>query len=374
MNFILGILFSIVMVTILALIPWVGVWVFDFRYIFGVIIPYAALAIFILGIIYRVIKWSLSPNPFRIPTTAGQQKSLPWIKPSRLDNPSTTLGVLGRMFFEIFLFRSLFRNTSLEFRQGPKITYEWEKWLWIAALAFHYSFLVVVLRHLRFFTEPIPGFVKLLESLDGFFEMGIPIPQVSGFALPGILISGFVLLAALTYLFLRRIYISQTRYISLPADYFPLFLIIGIATTGVLMRYMGAFTQFLFNFDLFTVQVVQVKELGMGLVTGNPVIPEGIGTLFFIHLFLVCVLLAYFPFSKLMHMGGIFLSPTRVLANNNRVVRHVNPWNYPVKTHTYEEYEEEFREKMIEAGLPVEKMPESQAGNETESQEEAEKE
>jgi nitrate reductase gamma subunit len=230
------------------------------------------------------------------------------------------------------------------------------------------------LRHLRFFTEPIPGFVKLLESLDGFFEMGIPIPQVSGFALPGILISGFVLLAALTYLFLRRIYISQTRYISLPADYFPLFLIIGIATTGVLMRYMGAFTQFLFNFDLFTVQVVQVKELGMGLVTGNPVIPEGIGTLFFIHLFLVCVLLAYFPFSKLMHMGGIFLSPTRVLANNNRVVRHVNPWNYPVKTHTYEEYEEEFREKMIEAGLPVEKMPESQAGNETESQEEAEKE
>ena len=140
------------------------------------------------------------------------------------------------------------------------------------------------------------------------------------------------------------------------------------------MRYMGAFTQFLFNFDIFTVQIVQVKELGIGLVTGNPVIPEGIGTLFFIHLFLVCVLLAYFPFSKLMHMGGVFLSPTRVLANNNRAVRHVNPWNYPVKTHTYEEYEEEFRDKMIEAGLPVEKMPESQADNDAESQEEAEKE
>jgi nitrate reductase gamma subunit len=372
MNFILGILFSVVLVTILALIPWVGVWVFDLRYIFGIIIPYIALAFFLLGIIYRVIKWSFSPNPFRIPTTAGQQKSLPWIKPSRLDNPSTTIGVLGRMFFEVFLFRSLFRNTSLEFRQGSRITYEWEKWLWIAALAFHYSFLVVILRHLRFFTEPIPGFVRILESLDGFFEMGIA--PFAGFALPGILISGFVLLAAVTYLFLRRIYISQTRYISLPADYFPLFLILGIGTTGVLMRYMGAFTQNLFNFDLFTVQVVQVKELGIGLITGNPVIPEGIGTLFFIHLFLVCVLIAYFPFSKLMHMGGIFLSPTRVLANNNRVVRHVNPWNYPVRTHTYEEYEEEFREKMIEAGLPVEKMPESKDDNEAESQEEAEKE
>jgi len=72
----------------------------------------------------------------------------------------------------------------------------------------------------------------------------------------------------------------------------------------------------------------------------------------------VSVLLAYFPFSKLMHLAGVFLSPTRNLSNNSRFVRHVNPWNYPVKVHTYEEYEEEFRDKMIEAGLPVDKMPE----------------
>ena len=68
-----------------------------------------------------------------------------------------------------------------------------------------------------------------------------------------------------------------------------------------------------------------------------------------------CTLLAYFPFSKLMHMAGVFLSPTRNLSNDSRIVRHVNPWNYPVKVHTYEEYEDEFRDKMIEAGLPVEK-------------------
>jgi len=362
MNFILGILFSIVMVGVLALIPWVGVYVLDLRFLFGVVVPYTAITIFILGFVFKVLKWSFSPNPYRIPTTAGQQKSMPWIKQNKLDNPSSTLGVLGRMFFEIFLFRSLFRNTRLEFRNGPKITYEWEKWLWIAALAFHYSFLVVILRHLRFFTEPIPGFVNLLESLDGFLEMGIaPLP---GFMVPGILISGFLLLAAVTYLFLRRIYVPQTRYISLPADYFPLFLILGIAGTGVMMRYMGPFMRFVFNTDWLTVQVVQVKALGIGLVTGNPVVSEEIGTLFFIHIFLVCVLLMYFPFSKLMHIGGVFLSPTRVLANNTRAKRHVNPWDYSVKTHTYEEYEDEFREKMIEAGLPVEKMPESEAETE----------
>ena len=377
MNFILGILFSVVVVSALALVPlvavgaapWVPIQHYEpfVRYAFGVVIPYAAITIFILGFILKVLKWSFSPNPYRIPTTAGQQKSLPWIKQNKLDNPSSTLGVLGRMFFELFLFRSLFRNTRLEFRKGPKITYEWEKWLWIAALAFHYSFLVVILRHLRFFTEPIPGFVKFIESADGFFEMGIaPLP---GFMLPGILISGLVLGAAVTYLFIRRIYVPHARYISLPADYFPLFLILGIAGTGILMRYMGAFMQFAFNTDWLTVPVIQVKALGIGLVTGNPVVPEEIGTIFFIHLFLVCVLLAYFPFSKLMHLGGIFLSPTRVLANNSRAKRHVNPWDYPVHTHTYEEYEDEFREKMIEAGLPVEKMPESEAETE-----EAEKE
>ncbi len=367
MNFILGILFSIVMVSILALIPLVGVGLANLRFVFGVVIPYAAITVFILGFVFKVLRWSFSPNPYRIPTTAGQQKSLPWIKQNKLDNPSSTMGVLGRMFFEIFMFRSLFRNTRLEFRKGSKITYEWEKWLWIAALAFHYSFLVVVLRHLRFFTEPIPGFIKFLESADGFLETGIA--PLSGFMLPGILISGFVLIVAVAYLFIRRLYVPHTRYISLPADYFPLFLILGIAGTGVMMRYMGHFMQYAFNADWFTVPVVQVKALGIGLVTGNPVVSEDIGTLFFIHLFLVCVLLVYFPFSKLMHLGGVFLSPTRIFANNNRAKRHINPWDYPVKTHTYDEYEEEFRDKMIEAGLPVDKMPESEAETE-----EAEKE
>jgi hypothetical protein len=56
-----------------------------------------------------------------------------------------------------------------------------------------------------------------------------------------------------------------------------------------------------------------------------------------------------------MHIGGVFLSPTRNLANNNRMVRHINPWNAPVKVHTYEEYEDDFRDKMKAAGIPVEK-------------------
>ena len=93
----------------------------------------------------------------------------------------------------------------------------------------------------------------------------------------------------------------------------------------------------------------------MGLVTLTPVVKEGIGVVFFIHLFLISTLLVYFPFSKLMHLGGVFLSPTRNLANDSRRKRHINPWDYPVKVHTYEEYEDEFRDKMKSVGLPLEK-------------------
>jgi nitrate reductase gamma subunit len=84
-------------------------------------------------------------------------------------------------------------------------------------------------------------------------------------------------------------------------------------------------------------------------------VPEGIGTIFYVHLFLVCSLLAYFPFSKLLHMPGIFMSPTRNLANNNRMVRHINPWNPQVKVHTYEEWEEEFHDLLKGAGIPLDK-------------------
>ena len=333
MSFGLSFWVSIIAVAALILIAFFGVGTAHLNYLFGVIIPYAAFALFIVGMIYRVLLWAARPVPFRIPTTAGQEKSLPWIKQNKIDNPSTALGAFIRMAFEVLLFRSLFRNVRSELRSGPKLAYASSKWLWVAALAFHYSFLIILLRHLRLFTEPVLSVVKTLETLDAFFQVGAPL----------LYMTDIVLIGAVTYLFFRRVLIPQMRYISLPADYFPLFLILSIGITGVLMRYF------------FKVYVIGIKELAMGLINFKPVIPEGIGVLFYIHLFLVSTLFAYFPFSKLTHMAGVFLSPTRNLANNNRMERHVNPWNYPVKVHTYDEYEEEFREFMKDAGIPVEK-------------------
>lgn len=324
---------SLIAVVGLVLIAFIGVNVANLHFIFGIVVPYLAIVIFLIGVISRVMKWGRTPVPFRIPTTCGQQQSFPWIKQSKLDNPSTTSGVVGRMLLEVFLFRSLFSNTKFELREGPKVAYGSTKWLWLGGLAFHWSFFVVLVRHLRLFTEPVPAFLKGVEALDGFLQVGIP----------GVLISGVVLLLAVTYLFLRRVFIPQVRYISLAADYFPLFLIMSVAITGILMRYF------------LRVDLISIKALTIGIVSFNAKVPEGISVVFYIHLFLVSTLFAYIPFSKIMHLGGVFLSPTRNLANNSRMVRHINPWNYPVELHTYAEYEDEFRGKMKDAGIPVDK-------------------
>lgn len=325
-------LYSLIAVILLVLVVFIGVGTMGLSYLFGVIIPYAAVAIFIAGFIYRIVKWARTPVPFHIPTVCGQQKSLPWIKASNIESPSNTTGVIARMALEVFLFRSLFRNERVELKGGQKLVYRGNKYLWLGGLAFHWSLFIILFGHLSL-TEPVPSIMLFGRTIDEIFQSLLPIRYITE----------SVILIALTYLFFRRVIHPQIRYISLPADYFAVLLLLGVALSGVLMRYF------------YKVDIVRVKELAMGMLSFQPIIPEGIGLSFYIHLFLVSALLAYFPFSKMMHMAGIFFSPTRNLKNNSRMRRHINPWNYPVKLHTYEEYEDEFREAMRGAGLPLEK-------------------
>ena len=165
---------SLIAVIALVLVALFGVGAIGLDTLFGVVIPYVAIAVFVLGIIYRIVSWAKVPVPFRIPTTCGQGKSLPWIKADNLESPYNTWGVIGRMALEVLLFRSLFRNTKAELREGPTLTYGSAKWLWLGGIAFHYAFLTVLVRHIRFFVEPIPYPVELLSSVDGFFQILVP--------------------------------------------------------------------------------------------------------------------------------------------------------------------------------------------------------
>ncbi len=277
--------------------------------IFGVIIPYIAVAIFVAGVIYRIVNWANSAVPLKIPTTGGQQKSFPFIKRTiydRFDSPYTWWETAGRMLLEIFFFRSLLKNTRYYL---DKTTQKDARWLWLFGIMFHYSLLLVLIRHSRFFLEPVPSFVEMLSDIEAF----------KGVFIPSVYVSGLAIVVALALLWGRRIFLSRERTLSLPSDHFALILLLSITISGNLMRYF------------IKVDLEKVKALLMSLMTfniGHAIeIANQIEPMFYVHFALGSFLLAYFPFSKLMHAGGIFFTPTRNMPNDNRARRHVNPWD-----------------------------------------------
>lgn len=337
-------IFSLLMVLALVVIATVGAGAAKMQTIFAYCIPGTAFIIFLVGFACKIISWAKRPVPFRIPTTGGQQQSLDWISQNKWDNPSTGPQTFMRMVLEVLTFRSLFRNTKVVLKhddgKNPIVAYVSAKWLWLFAILFHYGFFIIAIRHMRLFMQPVPAPIAFLDWSDSILQI----------LTPTIYISDVLLLSGLSLLLLRRFFDAKVRYISLVNDYFPLFLILAIALSGVYMRYIAK------------VDIMSIKDVVMGLATFNFKVPTGVDVSFFVHLFLVSTLLVYFPFSKLMHMGGVFLSPTRNMPNDTRMVHYENVWNNPaIKPHSYEAYEDEFREPMFEAGLPLEKNPEEAA-------------
>jgi nitrate reductase gamma subunit len=115
---------------------------------------------------------------------------------------------------------------------------------------------------------------------------------------PAALWAGYIFGLAALFLFWRRLALPRTLYVSGLPDYFALALVGLIAATGILVKYW------------LHVNLVDVKAFTLGLLTLRPVAPPP-HPLFLVHFLLVAVLMLYFPFSKLLHAGGIFFSPTR---------------------------------------------------------------
>lgn len=228
---------------------------------------YVAVVIFLVGFLAKIWKYGSTPAPLKIPQTPA---------------PTSASGVGIRLFQEVAFFKSLFRSNG---------------YLWLGGYLFHLGLLFVLLKHLRFFFPSTPGILSNLATID--------------------VLSGFVLIAALVFLFVLRLVVDRHRFISIANDYLLLVLLIGIAFTGLLSRFWEG--------GQVRAAVPSVKEFVVGLVAFNPgAVPAN--ALFLIHFSLVMLLLIYFPFSKLMHAGGIFFSPTRNQIDNPREKRWVNPW------------------------------------------------
>jgi len=229
-------------------------------------LPYVSGVVFFIGTVYRLWIWGKTPVPLRIVTTPA---------------PKTRSGVIGRIIGDVLWFPSLFK--------GDKI-------LWIGGFFFHALLWLVLLRHLRYFLYPVPGWVESLQTFGLYAGYLIPLP--------------------LLLLLARRLLMERILYISILGDYFALLLLFGITTTGLLLSVF------------FRAYLVNAKGMLQGLIHFAPEVNE-VPWLFGLHFFLVMVLLIYFPFSKLMHSGGVFFSPTRNQRANFEK-RFVNPWDVSV--------------------------------------------
>jgi nitrate reductase gamma subunit len=231
--------------------------------LFYTVLFYAATGVFVIGLARKILSYAKTPAPLKIPTTPA---------------PTTVAGVRWRMAREVVFFESLFKSS---------------KWTWIFGWAFHVTLLLVVLRHLRYFQDPVWLPVVLVQPFGTY--------------------AGFIMVAALGGLWARRWLVDRVRYISTPSDHLMLALLIFIGITGLAMRFVAH------------TDILAVKAFVLGLMwfdwralPADPVL--------LVHLALVALLMFIFPISKLLHAPGLFFSPTRNQADNAREVRHTSAW------------------------------------------------
>ncbi len=231
--------------------------------IFYTVLFYAASGVLLIGLARKIRCYVITPAPLKIPTTPA---------------PTTAAGVRWRMAREVVLFESLFKSS---------------KWTWILGWIFHVTLLLVVLRHLRYFQEPVWLPVVLLQPFGTY--------------------AGFAMVAALAGLWTRRWLVDRVRYISTPSDHLMLALLLTVGLSGLLMRFV------------VHTDIVALKAFVLGLMRfdwqqlpADPVL--------LVHLALVALLMLIFPISKLLHAPGLFFSPTRNQADNAREVRHISAW------------------------------------------------
>ncbi|MBI4808842.1 MAG: respiratory nitrate reductase subunit gamma [Nitrosomonadales bacterium] len=227
------------------------------------ILFYLATLLFVVGLLYRISTYARTPAPLKIPTTPA---------------PTTTGGVVLRMTREVVFFESLFKANL---------------WTWGMGMLFHASLALVTLRHLRYFTDPVWAWVEFIQPFGIY--------------------AGITMLLGLLGLWARRLLVERIRYISTPSDHLMLVLLIGIAASGLMMKFVAH------------TDVIAVKGYFLGLMHFNvQVLPADL--LLAGHLSMVVALLVVFPFSKLLHAPGVFFSPTRNQKDDPREKRHLSAW------------------------------------------------
>lgn len=231
----------------------------------------AATLVMIIGLLFKIKQYHSTPAPLKIPVTPA---------------PKSTGGVVLRLAKEVIFFAALFRAS---------------KWTWLFGWMFHIALALAFLRHLRYVIDP--------DGMLGFMWPLISLEIVQSFGK----YAGFAMVVGLLGLFGRRIFVSRVRYISSPSDYLMLILFMFIAFSGLTMSFISH------------VDIVQVKAFMLGILNLDLQDLPASGPLL-IHLVLVSILGLILPVSKLLHIPGVFYSPSRNQVDNPREKRHIADW------------------------------------------------
>ena len=224
---------------------------------------YAATAVLVIGLALRIRLYARTPAPLKIPTTPA---------------PVSGGGVALRLVREVAFFESLFKSS---------------KWTWLFGWMFHAALLLVLLRHVRYFQQPVWTPILWVQFLGTW--------------------AGFAMVAGLAGLWARRFLVDRVRYISTPSDHLHLALLLAIGLSGLALRFVAH------------TDVVAVKAFMLGLMRFD-LQPLPADPLLLLHLGLVALLMIVFPISKLLHAPGLFFSPTRNQVDNPRDARHQAAW------------------------------------------------
>ncbi len=224
---------------------------------------YAATAILVTGLALKIKSYATTPAPLKIP-----------IMPA----PMTKTGVVFRMMREVTFFESLFKSN---------------RWIWILAILFHAGLLLALVRHLRYFIDPTWSWVVFIQPFGIY--------------------GGMAMVVGLLGLWARRFLVERIRYISGPSDHLMLALLVLIGSTGLAMKFVAR------------TDIIQVKVFFLGLLRFD-LQPLPADAPLLIHLGAVVTLMIVFPFSKLLHVPGVFFSPSRTQVDDAREKRHLAPW------------------------------------------------
>jgi nitrate reductase gamma subunit len=130
-----------------------------------------------------------TPAPLLIPTTPA---------------PTSTGGVALRLTREVVFFESLFKGS---------------KWTWLFGWLFHASLLLVLLRHVRYFQQPVWAPIVFVQFFGTY--------------------AGLTMVAGLAGLWARRFLVDRVRYISTPSDHLHLALLWPSDLSGLGMRFVA---------------------------------------------------------------------------------------------------------------------------------------